>query len=79
VSPKSAGANGHATPRAGRFVSVKDAAHELGISTDMVRRLIASGDLRAMRIPNGDGDRARRVLIPRAELERRIAAWTEDE
>lgn len=44
-----------------------EAAAELGVSAASVRRWVASGELQAVRL--GDGDLAR-IRIPRAALER---------
>jgi len=46
-----------------RLVGIREAAGELGVSRDTVRRLIKAGKLRLVRI-------SRRVLIPRQELDR---------
>ncbi len=45
------------------LISASQAAATLGVSVYTIRRLIDAGDLRAVRI-------RRRILIPRAEIER---------
>ena len=45
------------------LVTLGRAAEQLGVSRDTLRRLAASGELRTVRL-------ARRVLVPRTEIER---------
>ena len=47
------------------LISVSQAAATLGVSVYTIRRLIGAGELRAVRI-------RKRVLIPRAEIERAV-------
>lgn len=46
-----------------RLISINDAARELSVSADTVRRLIRAKQIPAVRV-------ARRVMIPTGELER---------
>jgi excisionase family DNA binding protein len=49
-----------------RLRSVGEAAHELGVSKDHVRRLISRGVMRSVRL-------GLRVLIPQLEIDRLVA------
>jgi excisionase family DNA binding protein len=49
-----------------RLRSVGDAAHELGVSKDHVRRLVSRGVLRAVRL-------GKRLLVPQLEIDRLVA------
>jgi excisionase family DNA binding protein len=50
----------------GRLESVEETSKRLAVSTFTVRRLIKSGELRAVRV-------SKRVLVPETEIERVIA------
>jgi excisionase family DNA binding protein len=54
-------------PRGGEFLRVSEAASHLNISEKTVRRLIAAGTVKTLRI-------GRLVRIPREEIERFVAA-----
>jgi excisionase family DNA binding protein len=49
-----------------RLRSIREAAEELGVSKDHVRRLISRASLRAVRL-------GKRLLVPQTELDRLIA------
>ena len=50
-------------------LDVKQVSHELGVSTQLVRRLIKDGELRHLRL-------GRLIRIPRSELDRYVAENT---
>lgn len=53
--------------------NVKDAAEATGLSVDVIKRAIKSGDLRATR-PTVDGRQITKDVIPAAELARWVGA-----
>jgi excisionase family DNA binding protein len=61
---------------AARTVNLRGAAAEIGVSVDHLARLIAQGELPALRVP-GTGRRAGRVLILRTDLEAALKRWRE--
>lgn len=63
----------------GRLVDVKEAARFLGISPWTIRRLIDSGTLPCVRLPNGGSSAVRRLLIDRDDLEKLVRAAKEQE
>jgi hypothetical protein len=54
-----------------KLISIKQAETEYGLSAALLRDLIHRGDLPAVQPPN-----VRRIFIVRAELERKLDAWT---
>jgi hypothetical protein len=58
-----------------RNLSRHDAAARVGISVDVLDRLIAAGEIVAVFVPSRSGRRASRVLVPMAELEETLMRW----
>jgi excisionase family DNA binding protein len=57
-----------------RPLTVRQAAEQLCCSSDHVRNLISSGQLKAVRVP-GLGRRAARVFVLPADFDAAIRAW----
>jgi excisionase family DNA binding protein len=55
-----------AAPQYGRLCSLEDARHHLGVGRSLVKRLLATGEVRSVKVGS-------RRLIPIAELDRFIA------
>lgn len=59
-------------------ISREQAAHRLGLGLRTVDRLIASGELKALRVP-GRGRNARRILVAIAECARYLATLADQQ
>ena len=56
----------------GKLISIKQAADEFGLPEALIRDLMHRGDLAAVQPPH-----IRRVFVVRADLERKLEAWTQ--